>query len=61
MKVYQVLFPNLHLNSYPGEYSHKDKETKSLLSIKTINHSLKEIDRKTHVIPIITQSSKKED
>ena len=50
---------NLHLNSYPDEHSHKDKETKSLLSVKSINNNSKEVDRKKHVIPIITQSSKK--
>ena len=50
---------NLHLNSYPDKHSHKDEETKSLLSVKSINNNSKEIDRKKHVIPVITQSSKK--
>ena len=50
---------NLYLNSYPDEYSYKDKETKSLLSVKTKNNNPKEIDRKKHVMTIITQSSKK--
>ena len=32
---------NLHLNSYPDEHSYKDKETKSLLGVKTINNNSK--------------------
>ena len=50
---------NLHLNSYPDKHYYKDKETESLLSVKTINNNPKEIDRKKHVITVITQSSKK--
>ena len=49
---------NIHLNSHPGEHYFKDKETKSLLSAKTANNNPKEIDKKKHVITVITQSSK---
>ena len=49
---------NIHLHYHPDENSFKDKETKSLLSVKTEHNNPKEIDRKKHVITVITQSSK---
>ena len=49
---------NLHLNSYHDKHSFKDKETKSLLSVKPENNYPKKIDRKKHVITVVNQSSK---
>ena len=43
------IISNLRLNYYPDEHSHKDEETKSMLSVKSINNNSKDFDRKKHV------------